>query len=165
MVQQRLNRIEKTKNNCGSRKHRKLQKYSEKFNEIFNFFLQSYRSGILTFCGYDVKVEFDINSDDGKFSFRKFENGEIKIHYLKSCHPNILKSVIIGKKSWGLWLDQFTDGIVEGSFTKEEILEQFYEKGIKIPEPFLLDFDNTLLRKKVKRNEIEIDRLKKLGLL
>lgn len=119
----------------------------------------------MTFCGYDVKVEFDINSDDGKFSFRKFENGEIKIHYLKSCHPNILSGVIIGKKSWGLWLDQFTDGIVEGSFTKDEILEQFYEKGIKIPEPFLLDFDNTVLRKKVKRNEIEIERLKLLGLL
>ena len=54
---------------------------------------------------------------------------------------------------------------IEQRFTKEEILEQFYEKGIKIPEPFLLDFDNTLLRKKIKRNEIEIDRLKKLGLL
>lgn len=157
--------MKRQKNKCGSRDHRKLQKYSEKFNEIFNFFLKSYRSGILTFCGYDVKVEFDINSDNGKFGFRRFENGEIKIHNLKSCHPNILKSVIIGKKSWGLWLDQFTDGIVEGSFTKEEILEQFYEKGIKIPEPFLLDFDNTLLRKKVKRNEIEIDRLKKFRLL
>ena len=160
-----MERIEKTKNKCGSRNHRKLQKYSEKFNEIFNFFLQSYRSGILTFCGCDVKVEFDVNSDEGKFCFRKFENGEIKIHNLKSCHPNILKGVIVGKKSFGLHLDMWTDGIVECSFTKDEILGQFYEKGIKIPESFLLDFDNTILRKKVKKNDFEIDRLKKLGLL
>lgn len=162
LVQQRLDRIEKTKNKCGSRDHRKLQKYSEKFNEIFNFFLKSYRSGILTFCGYDVKVEFDINSDNGKFGFRRFENGEIKIHNLKSCHPNILKSVIIGKKSWGLFLDQWTDGIVEGSFSKHEIINQFNKKNIKIPESFLLDFDNTILKKKIKRNEKE---MKRLGLM
>lgn len=112
-----------------------------------------------------MKVEFDLNSDEGKFCYRKFENGEIKIHNLKSCHPNILKGVVIGKKSWGLWLDQWTDGIVECSFTKDEVLNQFKEKNIKIPESFLLDFDNTLLRKKIKRNEIEIERLKNLGLL
>lgn len=124
----------------------------------------SYRSGILTFCGSDVKVEFDINSDDSRFCFRRFENGEIKTHNLKSCHPNILKGIIIGKKSWGLWVDEWTDGIVEWSFSKDEILEQFYQKNIKIPEPFLLDFDNTLLRKKNKRNNIEIERLKSMGL-
>lgn len=119
----------------------------------------SYRRGILTFCGSDVNVEQDINGDDGKFCFRRFENGEIKINNLKSRHSNILKGVIIGKKSWGLFLNETTDGIVECSFTKEEIFEQFYEKGIKIPEPFILDFDNTILRKKVKRNEKEMKRL------
>ena len=95
------------------------------------FFLKSYRAGILTFCGYGVNVEFDLDSDDGKFSFRKFENGEIKIHNLKSRHPNILKGVIVGKKSWGLWKDQFIDGILEWSFTKEEVFEQF-KKNHKI---------------------------------
>jgi len=164
LIQQKLERIEFCKKTKGTRNHRKLQKYSEKFNEIFNFFLKSYRSRILTFCGYDVKVEFDINSDNGKFGFRRFENGEIKIHNLKSCHPNILKGVIVGKKSWGLHQDMWTDGIIECSFTKDEILEQFYEKGIKIPEPFLLDFDNTVLRKKIKRNDFEIEKLKLLGL-
>jgi hypothetical protein len=160
-----LDKIEKCKKEKGSKKHRKLQRYSDKFNEIFTFFLKSYRSGILTFCGSVINVEFDINGDDGKFSYRKFENGEVKLHNLKSCHPNIIKSVIIGKKSWGLWLDQFTDGVVECSFTKEEILKQFEEKNIKIPEPFLIDFDNTILRKKIKRNDLEIQRLKELGIL
>lgn len=125
----------------------------------------SYRSGILTFCGSNVDVEFDINSDDGKFCFRRFENGEIKIHNLKSCHPNILKGVIVGKKSWGLFLDETTSGVCESNFTKDEILNQFSDRNIKIPEPFLLDFENTLLRKKIKRNEKELERLKTLGLL
>lgn len=67
-----------------------------------------------------------------------------------SRHPNILKSVIISKKSWGLWLNEWTDGICEWCFTKEEILGQFGD--IEIPESFLLDFDNVLSRKKQKRN-------------
>ena len=40
---------------------------------------------------------------------------------LSSCHPNTLKGVIVGKKSWGLHLTMWTDGIVEGSFTEREI--------------------------------------------
>ena len=104
----------------------------------------SYRAGILTFCGYGVKVEFDINSDDGKFSFRKFENGEVKIHYLKSCHPNITRVVIIGKKSWGLHINMWSEGIVEGCFLKYEIFKQFEDKKIKIPNSLLKDFNNRI---------------------
>jgi hypothetical protein len=119
---------------------------------MFLFFLKSYRCGLLTFCGSSVKVSFDINGYDSKFSFRKFENGEIKLHNLSSRHPNILQGVIIGKKSWGLWLNQWTDGIVEWCFTKKEILDQFEVNGIIIPESLLRDFDNTLEKKKQKRN-------------
>jgi len=161
-VQIRLDNIEKRKQEIGNKKHRKLQKYSDKFNEIFNFFLKSNRCGILTFCGYKVNVDFDVDGDDGKFGFRRYENGEIKLHNLKSRHPNILKSLIISKKGWGLWLDQWTDGIVECTFTKEEILKQFEENDIKIPDSFLLDFENTIIRKKNKRNKIELERLKKI---
>lgn len=79
--------LKRQKNKCGSRDHRKLQKYSEKFNEIFNFFLKSYRSGILTFCGYDVKVEFDINSDNGKLSIndttKKLKKIQKKLYNLR----------------------------------------------------------------------------------
>jgi hypothetical protein len=124
-----------------------MRKYSEGFNEIFTFFLRSYRCGILDFCGSVVDVSYNKNSEDGKFSFRMFENGEFKNKTLISRHPNIFKGVIIGKKSWGLWVKEWSDGIVEGSFTKRELLQQFSDNNIKIPEPFLDDFDNVIHKK------------------
>jgi len=81
-----------------------------------------------------------------------YDDGQFKFRIPKSKHPNVLKAVISGKKSWGLWLDQWTDGIVDWSFTREEILGEFESRGIQIPESFLKDFDNTLERKKQKRN-------------
>ena len=142
-----------------------MRKYSDNFNEIFTFFLKSYRCGILNFCGAVVDVKFDLFSEDGKFSFRLYENGDFKHKNLISRHPNILKSVICGKKSWGLHVDMWSDGIVEWTFTKDNILEQFYDKGIEIPESLLLDFNNTILKKKIKRNDIEINRLRLEGIL
>ena len=68
-----------------------------------------------------------------------------------SQHPNISKGVIIGKKSWGLWLNQWTDGIAEGCFTKQEILNEFEKHNIKIPESLLTDFNNRLNQKILKR--------------
>ena len=59
--------------------------------------------------------------------------------------------MIIGKKSWGLWINEWCDGIVEGSFTRHEILDEFYNKGIKIPESLLNDFNNRLTEKRIKR--------------
>jgi hypothetical protein len=112
---------------------------------MFNFFLQSYRSGILDFCGMEVKVTSDVDGKDGKVSFKEFENGVMKLHELRSRHPNILKGVIVGKKSWGLWLQEWTDGISEGSFSPREILSTF--GNIKIPDPLLTDFYNVLIKK------------------
>lgn len=82
--------------------------------------------------------------DDGHF-----KGGKV----ITSRHPNILRSVIIGKKSWGLWLDQWTDGIADWCFTREEILDEFKNRNIIIPESFLKDFDNRLEKKKKKRYE------------
>jgi hypothetical protein len=118
---------------------------------MFMFFLKSYRCGILTFCGSKVEVEFDINGEEGKFCFRQFENGEMKTNNLKSRHPNILKGVVTGKKSFGLWVNEWTDGIVEGSFTKKEILDEFEKRNIEIPEPLLLDFENVIHKKRCKK--------------
>lgn len=118
---------------------------------MFTFFLQSYRKGILTFCGENVDVEFDINGDDGKITFKKYDNGEFKYSTIKSQHPNITKSVIIGKKSWGLWINEWSDGISDGCFTKKEILGEFERKKIKIPKPLLIDFENKIFKKTIEK--------------
>ena len=68
---------------------------------MFKFFLESYRKGILTFCGSDVIIDFDINEVEGKRCFRNFDNGQYKLNPIVSKHPNIVRSVIIGKKKLG----------------------------------------------------------------
>jgi hypothetical protein len=88
-----------------------------------------------------------------KEGFRLYDDGYFKGgKTIKSCHPNMLRAVIIGKKGWGLWLDQWTDGIVDWTFTREEIFSEFEKRNIIIPESFIKDFDNRLLKKKIKRN-------------
>jgi len=122
---------------------------------MFTFFLKCYRVGLLDFCGSSVEVKFDPNGKDSKVSFKEFENGVMKLDNLSSCHPNTLKGVIVGKKSWGLFLQQWTDGIVEGSFTEKEILNEFEIRGINIPNPLLTDWDNVIIkkiRKKINEN-------------
>jgi hypothetical protein len=114
----------------------------------------SYRSGLLDFCGIEVKTRFDIDETDGKMCFMNFENGKYSkeevFEGIKTCHPNILKGVIIGKKSWGLWRNEWSDGISECLFTLDEIVQQFTDKNIVIPEPLLKDLENTIHRKKKK---------------
>jgi hypothetical protein len=119
---------------------------------MFEFFLTMYRKQVLDFCGSEVKVNFDQDGSDGKVSFKEFENGVIKIHNLSSKHPNILKGVITGKKSWGLWINEWSDGIVEGSFRLKDILEEFGDT--KIPEPLMKDFYNTI-QKKFKNRSVD----------
>lgn len=101
----------------------------------------------MTFCGSVVKVEFDINSTEAKNTFRKFDNGDYKMKDIVSKHPNTVKAVIIGKKAWGLWVGQWTDGIVEGTFTPMEILQEFEDKGIVIPKPLLNEFNKMIVKK------------------
>ena len=155
----KLERIESTKKRVGSRKDRKLKKYSEKFNRMFDFYLKVYRSGLITFCGVDVQVDFDVNGSDGKFGFREYDNGRFKNRTPVSRHPNVLRSVIIGKKGWGLWIEQWSQGIVEWSFTKDEILQEFIKRDITIPEPLMIEWDKLIERKKIKRNQKYLDSL------
>jgi hypothetical protein len=120
---------------------------------MFSFFLKGYRSGILEFTGSIIETEFDPNGEEGKFCFRQIENGEIKRNnIIKTRHPNIVKAVVSGKRSFGLWSDQWSDGIVDWSFTEEEILGEFQKRNIKIPKPLLVDFYNRIDKKKRKRN-------------
>ena len=135
------------------------KKYSNKFNTMFWFFLKSYRKGILTFSGSVLKVHK--GEEDSKLCFQKYENGEYKTKTISSRQSNVLFCVITAKKSWGLFLNEWTDGIVDCLFTREEILGEFEENGIIIPEPLLKDFENTILRKKKKRNEKYLESWKK----
>jgi len=50
-----------------------------------------------------------------------------------------------------LFLNEWVDGIVEMSFTRNEILGQFEDEGIIIPECLLIDFENVLRKKRIKR--------------
>lgn len=84
-----------------------------------------------------------------------FDDGYFKNSKISSKHPNIVKGVIIGKKSWGLQLNEWADGIVEGSFTKREILSQFSDKGIVIPDSLLIDFENRIYKKMIKRYNLK----------
>ena len=132
----------------GSRNDRKLKKYSDKFNKMFDFYLKIQRSGLITFCGSNFVVDHDQNGSDAKFAFREYDNGRFKFINPKSRHPNILKAVITGKKGWGLWVNEWTDGITECSFTKYEILKQFEDKGIVIPECLKKEFEDRLWKKR-----------------
>jgi hypothetical protein len=80
-----------------------------------------------------------------------FDNGLFKNTKISSRHPNIVRSVIIGKKSWGLQLNEWADGIVEGSFTKQEILNDFKILDIQIPESLMVDFENRIYEKMKKK--------------
>jgi hypothetical protein len=128
---------------------------------MFEFFFKIHRSGLVDFCGAIVNIDFDINGSDGKFAFREYDNGRFKFINPVTRHPNILKSVICGKKGWGLWLNLWAEGIVEWSFTKEEILKEFEIRGIVIPRPLMNDFENRLETMKHNRNQKYLESLKK----
>lgn len=119
---------------------------------MFDFYLKVYRSGLITFCGVGVDVDFDVDGSDGKFGFREYDNGRFKHKTPVSRHSNILRGVIIGKKGWGLWVEQYSQGIVDWSFTKDELLDEFNKRNIEIPEPLMLEWDKLIERKKRKRN-------------
>lgn len=128
---------------------------------MFSFFFLVNRSGFITFCGSIIEVDFDPNGVSGKECFRLYEDGHYKGGKpIVTRHPNIVKSVLVGKKGWGLWLDQWTDGIVDWTFTKKDILDEFDNLGIEIPESFIKDFNNTIERKKKKRNLLYLEKLK-----
>lgn len=104
-----------------------------------------YRTELITFCGSPVNVEFDVNGISGKECFNNYENGVYKFREtMKTRHPNIIKSVLISKKGWRLWINEWSQGIVEGVFTRNEILDEFKIKKLRIPESMLLEFENTI---------------------
>lgn len=140
-----------TQSSYGSRHERKLKRFSNNFNRMFNFFLEVNRKKVITFCGSEVEIVFDINGDDGKTTFRKFDDGHFsKGQPIITKHPNIVKSVIIGKKGWGLWRKEWCQGIAQSLFLRTEILELFEEKNIIIPESLIKEFEDFLWEERMK---------------
>ena len=76
---------------------------------------------------------------------------------ITSRHPNILRGVIIGKKSWGLNVRMWSEGIAEFSFTFDEIIYEFDCRDIKIPNSFLLDFRNQIEKLKIKKIDLWLE--------
>ncbi len=122
-------------------------KFSSNFNIMFKFYFDVYRSGIITFCGVKIPIVFNKNGLDSKNVFLKYENGYYKEQIIETKHFNILKAVLIGKKGWGLWVKLWTEGIVEGTFTHNEILQEFKSKNIIIPPQLLKEWDNLIIKK------------------
>lgn len=138
---------------------------------MFSFFLNSYRHNLLRFSGgEDFKVEFDKNGPDAKFCFRLFEDGRFKSEdgntpvVIKTRHPNLVYGAIKGKKSWGLWTKEWSRGIADWTFTKEEILDEFKKFKIEMPEAFLKEFENAIRREKKIVLDREIERLSSGGM-
>jgi hypothetical protein len=150
----KIDRIEQRKKEIGSRHGRVLKTFSYKFNTIFNFFISSYRADILTFGGSDVAISFDINGPCAKEFYRLYENGIFSSGKpMTSRHPLIAKASVIAKKSWGLHVDAWSDGIAEWSFNENELLTQFKDHNIIIPESLLVNFYDTVDKKKIERNK------------
>ncbi len=104
----------------------------------------------MDFCGCDVIVHSDPKGKSSKECFKDFENGKKDTI---TNQPNIFKGVIIGKKSWGLHVKMWSEGIGDGEFRMKDILEDFERKNIKIPEPLLKDFENTVRKRIIKNKE------------
>jgi len=123
---------------------------------MFDFYLSVYRTGLITFCGVGVNVDFDVNGSDGKYGFREYDNGRFKFKTPISRHPNILRGVIIGKKGWGLTVKTWSEGIGSGLFTKYEFFELFNGCGIEIPESLIIEFNNSVYNERIKREKEQL---------
>jgi len=62
-----------------------------------------------------------------------------------------------------LWVDEWSNGIVEWSFTEEEIMDVFHSRNLEIPQSLLREFQNKIDNKKYKRNQQEIKRMEDLN--
>lgn len=163
---EKLKRIEKKKESIGNRNERKLRRFNDKFNEIFVFFFQSYKKDILTFSGSeDFQTIYDKGKECSRECFRKFDNGQYSnkdgLISIPTKHNNILYCVIKGKKSWGLSVKEWGLGISECNFTIEEILKQFEDENITVPNSMITELENNVKKMKRIRNEKELERLKK----
>lgn len=145
-------RLKEISRSLGSRHDRKLKKYSEGFNENFKFFFLLSRRGLIDFCGERINI---LPSSDrtmtSKHCFKLFEDGRYGREKMIECnHPNVMRHVMMGKKGFSLWVNQYSEGIGQGLFRKDDILDEFRKRDIHIPDCFMLQLDNTIWKEKLK---------------
>lgn len=136
-----------------SRHARKLTRYTPVFEEMFKFFLDSYRGGLLNFAGVDVNTVQKYDGYSAKEAFKRYDTGDFNEETPASRQSNILRSVIIAKKSFGLHVRMWSEGIADGDFTIQEILDVFNDHKIKMPNSLLTGFENEVLKRKTVKNE------------
>ena len=134
------------------RHSRKLERYSDNFNEMFAFFLTSYRNGLLTFAGSEVIVSFSTDAPNAKEAMKRYETGEHK--QLVCRQNNVLQAVITAKKSFGLHVKMWSEGIADHDFDIQEVLDTFNEYGIKVPDCLLKGLHNEITERKIALNDI-----------
>ena len=142
----RHERILERKGSMGNRHGRKLEKYSESFNENFMFFFRLSRRGLISFCGERIVIE---STNDPKLTakhcFRLFEDGRYTMGRVIQCRqPNILRHVLMGKKGFSLWCNQWAEGVGQGLFSREEILFEFDLRSVVIPECFMIQLEKAI---------------------
>ena len=102
------------------------------------------------------QVTVKVNGKETKFNTlsnetQKFENGKFKNKDIITKHPNIVFGLIKGKKSWGLHVKMWSEGISEGTFRKVEIFDDFEKENVKIPESFYKEFMDSIFRHTMKK--------------
>lgn len=127
----------------------RMSKHSTNLIESVRFYLHCYRKLKLTFAGIAVPVVQDIHEASAIEVFKAYENGSKS---LITKHSNVLQAIIIGKKSWALHLDMWSNSIAEGTLFKFELLEYFQSCGVIIPAKFMQEFNNAVV---IKRNKIK----------
>lgn len=142
------------------RHSRKLEKFSNNFNEIFFFFLSSYRKGLLNFAGVAVDINYIKNSYSARETFRRFDDGQFSNKDIESRQNNIVKAVITAKKSWGLFVKEWSKGIADRDFTISEIVLDFQKYNISIPESLMKGFLNEIHKYKQIKLEQDIKNFK-----
>ncbi|NBO22909.1 hypothetical protein EBU94_06195, partial [bacterium] len=110
------------------------------------FYANVYRN-LSDFSGDIISFEYDEKSKDALALFMDYENGLLKgENVIKTKHPNILRSLVLGKKAWGLQANEWIDGIAQCLFLRSETIQSV---GFNIPKSFTQDFENRLYKKRL----------------
>ena len=119
-------------------------KHSKKFNRDYEFYLKN--KDTFTFSGDRVDVVVDLeNGVDAKRSFRSFDtSGKL----LPTNEPDLLKSIIVCKKSINLHIKLWVEGFDEMMEGVDYYMDQF----IGDPPPWVEDsFTKQLQRRCMKQ--------------